>query len=39
MNWSLLNAVTECMKGTNPNVVMNRTRALHGLFDGLAGLS
>ena len=37
--WSLFNAATECMKGTNPNVVMNRTQALHGLFDGLVGLN
>ena len=36
---STFNAATECMKGTNPNVVMNRTQALHGLFDGLVGLS
>lgn len=37
--WSLFNAATESMKGANPNVVMNRTQALHGLFDGLVGLN
>lgn len=37
--WSLFNAATEVMKGTNPNVVVNRTQALHGLFDGLVGLN
>jgi len=37
--WSLFNAATECMKGMNPNVVVNRTEALHGLFDGLVGLN
>jgi len=37
--WSLFNAATDFMKGINPNVVMNRTQALHGLFDGLVGLN
>jgi hypothetical protein len=37
--WSLFNAATECMKGTNPNVVVNRAEALRGLFDGLVGLN
>lgn len=27
------------MKGINPNTVVHRTQALHGLFDGLVGLS
>ncbi|MCB1085491.1 MAG: DUF932 domain-containing protein [Verrucomicrobiae bacterium] len=37
--WSLFNAATEVMKGGNPNTVVHRTQALHGLFDGLVGLS
>lgn len=37
--WSLFNAATEVMKGINPNTVVHRTQALHGLFDGLVGLS
>jgi len=37
--WSLFNAATEAMKGVNPNTVVRRTQALHGLFDGLVGLS
>lgn len=37
--WSLFNAATEVMKGVNPNQVVNRTEALHGLFDGLVGLN
>lgn len=37
--WSLFNAATEAMKGINPNTIVNRTQALHGLFDGLVGLS
>lgn len=37
--WSLFNAATEVMKGINPNIVVHRTQALHGLFDGLVGLS
>ena len=37
--WSLFNAGTECMKGTNPNTIVNRTQALHCLFDGLVGLN
>lgn len=37
--WSLFNAATEVMKGVNPHTVVKRTQALHGLFDGLVGLS
>ena len=36
--WRLFNAATKMMKGINPNTVVNRTEALHGLFDGLVGL-
>ena len=36
--WSLFNACTEVFKGLNPNVMVNRSQALHGLFDGLVGL-
>lgn len=36
--WSLFNAATEVMKGINPHTVVNRSQALHGLFDGLVGL-
>ena len=37
--WSLFNAFTEVAKGINPNTMVNRTQALHGLFDGLVGLN
>ena len=37
--WSLSNASTEVLKGINPHTVVNRSQALHGLFDGLVGLS
>ena len=37
--WSLFNAFTEASKGINPATLVNRTQALHGLFDGLVGLS
>ena len=37
--WSLFNAFTEQMKGTNPQLTVNRSQALHGLFDGVVGLS
>lgn len=37
--WSPFNAATEWMKGINPNTVAHRTQALHGLFDGMVGLS
>lgn len=37
--WSLFNAFTEASKGINPHTVVNRTQALHGLFDGVVGLS
>ena len=36
--WSLFNACTEVFKGLNPNVMVNRNQALHGLFEGLVGL-
>ena len=37
--WSLFNAFTESHKGLNPNAVVARSQALHGLFDGLVGLN
>ncbi|MCB1087502.1 MAG: hypothetical protein KDM63_10690 [Verrucomicrobiae bacterium] len=37
--WSLFNAATEAMKSINPHTVVGRTQALHGLFDGLVGMS
>ena len=37
--WSLFNAFTEASKGSNPHTVVNRTQALHGLMDGVVGLS
>lgn len=37
--WSLFNACTEVMKGINPHTVVNRSQALHGLFDAVVGLS
>lgn len=37
--WSLFNAATETMKGASPSTLLARTQALHGLFDGLVGLS
>jgi len=37
--WSLFNAVTETHKRINPNTALARSEALHGLFDGLVGLS
>jgi hypothetical protein len=37
--WPLFNTATECMKCTNPNAVVNRTEALHGLFHGPVGLN
>ncbi|MEQ1841152.1 MAG: DUF932 domain-containing protein [Verrucomicrobiales bacterium] len=37
--WSLFNAFTETSKGLNPQTLVNRTQALHGLFDGLVGLN
>lgn len=33
--WSLFNAYTETMKGTNPRDLTPRTRRLHGMMDGL----
>ena len=38
--WSLFNAVTECHKRIkDPSTLVSRSTALHGLFDGLAGLN
>lgn len=37
--WSLFNAFTEASKGINPATLAHRTQVLHGLFDGLVGLS
>lgn len=37
--WSLFNACTEVLKGANPYAVVARSQALHGLFDGVVGLS
>jgi hypothetical protein len=37
--WSLFNACTEVMKGINPHTVVNRSQALHGLFDTACGLN
>jgi hypothetical protein len=37
--WSSFNACTEVFKGINPHTVVNRSQALHGLFDGLVDLS
>lgn len=37
--WSLFNAFTEAHKGLNPNAVIARSQALHGLFDGLVGIN
>lgn len=36
--WSLFNAVTEVIKGTNLEALPRRTEALHGLADQFAGL-
>ncbi len=36
---SLFNAFTEASMGINPATLVHRTQALHGLFDGLVGLS
>ena len=35
--WSLFNAYTETMKGTNPRDLTPRTRRLHGMMDALTG--
>ena len=32
-------SATEVMKGGNPYALVARSQALHGLFDGLVGLS
>jgi hypothetical protein len=37
--WSLFNAFTEAYKQTNPHTAIARSEALHGLFDGAAGVS
>jgi len=36
--WSLFNAFTEAYKETNPHTAIARCEALHGLFDGAAGV-
>jgi len=36
--WSLFNAFTEVFKTTNPHTAIVRCEALHGLFDGAAGV-
>lgn len=37
--WALFNAMTETHKSLSPGLVLARTEALHGLFDGLVGLN
>jgi len=37
--WSLFNACTEAYKETNPHTAIARCEALHGLFDGVAGVA
>jgi len=37
--WSLFNACTEVFKGISPHTMVERSQALHGLFDGLVGLN
>ncbi len=37
--WSLFNAFTEVHKGLNPQTLIHRGQALHGLFDGLVGIN
>jgi hypothetical protein len=37
--WSLFNAFTETYKSANPHTAINRCEALHGLFDGVAGVA
>lgn len=37
--WSLFNAFTETLKAVNPHTSLRRGEALHGLFDGVAGLN
>ena len=34
--WSMFNAVTECLKGVNPDTLVKRTLTLHGLADTFA---
>jgi len=37
--WSLFNACTEAYKSANPHTAIVRCEALHGLFDGAAGVT
>lgn len=37
--WSLFNAFTEVLKQSNPQTAIARSEALHGLFDGAAGVA
>lgn len=37
--WSLFNAFTEVFKDINPHTAITRGEALHGLFDGCAGVA
>jgi hypothetical protein len=37
--WSLFNAFTEVFKDINPHTAIARGDALHGLFDGAAGVA
>jgi hypothetical protein len=37
--WSLWNACTEAFKSVNPHTAIARCEALHGLFDGAAGVA
>jgi hypothetical protein len=37
--WSLFNSFTDALKGTDPNLLVRRTVALHGLMDGYVGLN
>lgn len=37
--WRLFNAFTESLKGLNPLYLADRTEPLHGLFDGICGVS
>ncbi len=37
--WRLFNACTEAVKGTGPDLLLQRTRRLHGLLDTACGLT
>ena len=37
--WSLWNACSEVFKSVNPHTAIARCEALHGLFDGAAGVA